>query len=69
MKKVFLMTLGFLLVTAVDSQAGDFTYQTSGGVVTITGYTGPGGDVVIPDTIEGLPVTNIGNWAFAFVPA
>jgi uncharacterized delta-60 repeat protein len=40
-----------------------FTYTTYNGTVTITGYTGPGGGVTIPDTIHGLPVTSIGNYA------
>lgn len=32
--------------------------------VTITGYTGTAADLTIPSTIEGLPVTTIGSWAF-----
>jgi hypothetical protein len=43
-----------------------FTYTTNNGTITITGYTGPGGDVIIPDTINGLPVTAIGDQAFAW---
>jgi hypothetical protein len=42
-----------------------FLYTTNNGAITITGYTGVGGDVSIPDTINGLPVTAIGNNAFA----
>jgi hypothetical protein len=38
---------------------------TTNGTITITGYIGPGGDVTIPDTINGLPVTSIGDDAFA----
>jgi len=34
------------------------------GQITITGYTGSGGDVTIPSTIDGLPVIGIGPWAF-----
>ena len=41
-----------------------FNYTIENGTVTITGYTGPGGEVVIPETIEGLPVTGIGRFAF-----
>jgi hypothetical protein len=38
--------------------------QNRSGGVTITAYTGTGKDVVIPETIGGLPVTVIGNKAF-----
>jgi hypothetical protein len=41
-----------------------FTYTNNGTGLTITGYTGTGGNVVIPATIGGLPVTQIGNEAF-----
>ena len=34
-------------------------------MITITGYTGSGGDVILPDTINGLPVTSIGASAFS----
>ena len=44
----------------------DFEYEVEDGKVTITGYTGNGGDVVIPDEIEGLPVTCIGDNAFCY---
>lgn len=47
-----------------DSETGDFIYTLSNGEVTITRYTGEGGDVVIPSEIEGYPVTTIGNDAF-----
>jgi len=46
-----------------------FTYTTNNGTITITKYTGPGGDVAIPDTIDGLPVTSIGYVAFASCPS
>jgi hypothetical protein len=42
----------------------EFNYTITNGMVTITGYTGPGGAVTIPDTINGLPVFNIGYAAF-----
>ncbi len=41
-----------------------YTFTTNNNTVTITGYTGPGGDVTIPGTIYGLPVTSIGDGAF-----
>ncbi|MFA9196924.1 MAG: leucine-rich repeat protein [Aliarcobacter sp.] len=42
----------------------DFTYTTTGGKVTITGYTGTSGVLVIPATIGGNPVTGIAGGAF-----
>jgi PKD repeat protein len=41
-----------------------FTYTITEGAITITGYKGLGGDVVVPDMINGLPVTRIGDEAF-----
>ena len=42
----------------------DFEYEILDGGVTITKYTGNALDVVIPDTIEDVPVTKIGFYAF-----
>jgi hypothetical protein len=42
----------------------DFTFTINDGKTTITGYTGSGGAVTIPGTINGLPVTSIGGTAF-----
>lgn len=53
--------LGLAAPVALNAQ---FTYTTDNGTITITGYTGPGGEVSIPDTIDGLPVTSIGDKAF-----
>jgi hypothetical protein len=56
-----------LLLTFPALVEAQFNYTTNGGriaTITITGYTGPGGDVAIPDTIYGLPVTTIGAYAF-----
>jgi uncharacterized repeat protein (TIGR02543 family) len=43
---------------------GDYIYTVSGGKATITGYTGPGGVVVLPSMLGGYPVTMIGIGAF-----
>jgi hypothetical protein len=43
---------------------GRFTYYSSATTVTITRYTGNGGNVTIPAEINGKPVTTIGDWAF-----
>jgi hypothetical protein len=54
-----------IIIAALATQAqAQFTFTTNSGAITITGYTGPGGDVTIPPTIDGLPVTRIGNGAF-----
>jgi BspA type Leucine rich repeat region (6 copies)/Immunoglobulin domain len=43
-----------------------FTFTTNNGTITITGYTGAGGAVTIPSTINGYPVSIIGDNAFEF---
>jgi hypothetical protein len=58
---VFLMPW-LALFSEVGAQ--DFTYTNNNGAATITGYTGPGGNVTIPSTIAGLPVTSIGGEVF-----
>jgi hypothetical protein len=55
----------FLLATAVIAKAGDYTYTTnSDNTLTITQYTGSGGEVVVPSVIDGRIVTIIGAGAF-----
>lgn len=44
-----------------------FTYTTANGAITLTGYSGPGGALSIPSTLNGLPVTGIGANAFKAV--
>ena len=45
-------------------EAADFEYTIAYGTCTITKYTGSAAEVVIPETIKGVPVTVIGNSAF-----
>ena len=52
-----------------DCPCGDnvhiaYTYTVDDGKATLTAYDGPGGNVVIPSTLDGYPVTAIGNEAF-----
>lgn len=42
-----------------------FTYVTNGSAITITGYIGSDSSVIIPGTINSLPVTSIGHGAFS----
>ncbi len=44
----------------------DFRYEVNGGEVTITGYTGTSGYVTVPEKIKGIPVTKLGERAFAY---
>jgi hypothetical protein len=56
----------WLLLTLPAVVQAQFNYTTDNGAITITGYTGPGGAVTIPATINGLPVTGIGDYAFIY---
>ncbi len=56
------ITLLWLLPAVAQAQ---FTFTTNNSAITITGYTGPGGNVVIPATTNGYPVTSIGDNAFS----
>jgi hypothetical protein len=51
---------------AKAAQSGDFTYTATATEVTISGYTGSGNAVTIPNSIGGLPVTSIGGYAFQY---
>ena len=61
--KTFRIVLLFVLSCAA-AQA-QFIYTTDNDTVTITGYNCTDGAVIIPDTIDGMPVTGIGNSAFS----
>jgi hypothetical protein len=63
-----------LLVTSVllaepAPLKAQFSYTTNAGTISITGYSGTGGFVMIPGTINGLPVTSIGGDAFTQCPS
>jgi hypothetical protein len=56
-----------LLLTLPAAVQAQFTSTTVNGTIIITGYTYFGnwpGSVTVPSTINGLPVTRIGSWAF-----
>lgn len=69
MKKIFLKAMLLCVVSCfcvgtalADESHWNFTPETG----TISGYTGPGGDVVIPDTYAGFPVTAVGSRTFYY---
>ena len=55
-----------VFVTKASAETeGNLQYSVYNGKATITDYTPPNdGDLVIPDTLGGYPVTRIGNGAF-----
>jgi len=61
--RLLLPALVLALAGAVQAQ---FTFVTNNGVLTVTGYTGPGGVVIIPSITNGLPVTGIAGSAFNY---
>lgn len=60
--QTLLAALGLLLVA--DSAVGQLTYTTDNGAITITGYSGTSGEILIPASINGFPVTSIDEYAF-----
>ena len=61
--------LPLLLLLALPAVVqAQFNYGTittiNGTMITVTKYTGTGGAVTIPETINGLPVTRIGYMTF-----
>src|SRR5215510_88991 len=61
-----LMVLAVVLFTG-QAVYGQFAYETNNDNVSIIilRYTGTNNVVAIPETINGLPVTSIGDYAFA----
>ena len=59
--------LGVLLLALPAVVQAQFTFTTNNGTITITGYTGSGGAVVIPSTTNGYPIIGIGENAFAYI--
>jgi len=59
---VLILLLTGLCVTAFAQNKIDFEFNPEGGI--ITGYTGFARDVVIPERIDGVTVTSIGNSVF-----
>ena len=53
-----------LLLALPAALKAQFAYEVTNGTVTIAGYSGPGGVVVIPSAVNGVPVVGIGDNAF-----
>ncbi|MDR1307693.1 MAG: leucine-rich repeat domain-containing protein [Treponema sp.] len=67
MKKRFFAAAGalFMAATLFSQNAADFEYEAGNGEVTITDYMGSATNVTIPEQINNLPVTVIGDYAFS----
>ncbi|MHC1767420.1 MAG: hypothetical protein AB9869_24600 [Verrucomicrobiia bacterium] len=63
---ISILLLVLLVVMSPNAGQAQFNYETNNGTITITEYTGPGGAVTIPETINGMAVTSIGAWAFSW---
>ena len=66
MHSIWLVLVLSILSSSVRAGTlGDLTYEIADGQVAITGCRGSAeGELVIPNEIEGLPVTSIGGNAF-----
>lgn len=62
LRRLFFIVLIPVTINAQTYTSGDWRYEISSNEVTITGYTGSGGVVVIPDQIEGTPVLQLGAY-------
>jgi len=64
MKKIIyiLLLTGLCAAGFAQNKSSDFEFNPEGGI--ITGYNGSGSEVIIPDRIEGIPVTAISNSVF-----
>jgi hypothetical protein len=60
------LVVAYVLLLLPTTMNAQFEYTNESGNITITGYNGTGGDVVIPPAIDGFPVRTVGNWAFQF---
>jgi hypothetical protein len=65
MKYSIPILLGVVLLAAPAAAQAQFAYTTDGSGLTITGYTGPGGSVVIPSGFGSQQVNGIGQDAFS----
>ena len=61
---VHLLALAAHADTWTDGAGYTWSYAISGGAATITGVSPAQGDIAIPSTLGGKPVTNIGSSAF-----
>ena len=59
-----ILPMGMFTITASAATDGDYTYWIYNEETTISGYNGSGGNITIPSTLGGYPVTKIFDSAF-----
>jgi hypothetical protein len=64
----FLLASAFQTAFGQTYTSGDFTYTVSNNQATITRYSGVGGAVTIPSSVNGISVVTIGNGYPVFPP-
>jgi hypothetical protein len=71
MKRFFIFSALFVLGTALFAQSAESDFEfgltVDGEGIVINKYVGKGGAIVIPPTIQGFPVREIGDQAFSMV--
>jgi hypothetical protein len=61
-RRILILLLTGLCAAGFAQNKSDFEFNPDGGI--ITGYSGSGPEVIIPDRIDGVPVTYINNSVF-----
>lgn len=64
-----LVPVGAVSIDDYGATEDGWVYYTTGTQVTITAYTGTQLAVTVPSTMDGKPVTEIGEWAFRYASA
>src|ERR1035441_2311327 len=63
MKNASILLLALCLLALPSAVPAQLAFTTNNGVITITGYSGAGGALVIPGATNGHPVTSIRDGA------
>jgi hypothetical protein len=62
--KKFIICIFPVLLAWPSTVQGQFSFVTNNGTIQITRYDGTNNAVVVPSSINGLPVTSIAQWTF-----
>ncbi|MBQ6381192.1 MAG: leucine-rich repeat domain-containing protein [Clostridia bacterium] len=62
---VIVLIASIVSILAIGLTENGFTYTVEDGEATVTGYTNNAANISIPETLGGVPVAKIGDFAFA----